>query len=164
MASSAVGSAGNISPDFARFKQLYDALHSINQIVIRSKTADQLLADVCRAAVTEGGFQIAWVGWHDEANRQIIPVAQFGDHDGFLDNISVSSDDQPQGKGPTGLALKTGKTIICNDYLTDPSTQFWRERANLRGIRASAAFPIRLFLKGARGDHDLCPGSGVFPV
>ena len=44
--------------------------------------------------------------------------------------------------GPTGRSFLDGRTVVCNDVLTSPTSKLWRERALKMGYRSSGAFPI----------------------
>jgi PAS domain S-box-containing protein len=86
---------------------------------------------------------MAWVGWNDPATNQLVPAAVCGDDNNYLSTIKVYSDDRPEGRGPSGIAFRSGQPYICNNMQQDAATLAWREEINSRGFRASAAFPIR---------------------
>jgi len=130
--------------EIARLSRLYAALSHINQAIVRLPNREELFQRVCRVLVEDGGFCMAWVGWHDEATRRIEPVAAWGDESGYLQLVVVSTDEQPEGSGPSGSAFRTGNPCVCNDLLEDPATLPWRPGLERGGFRASAAFPIRL--------------------
>ncbi len=44
--------------------------------------------------------------------------------------------------GPTGTALRTRKTVIVQDWESDPNIGRWRERALRNGYRSSVSIPI----------------------
>ncbi len=44
--------------------------------------------------------------------------------------------------GPAGMAIRSGKPCIINDYLADPRSQAFHARARRDGTRAGAAFPL----------------------
>jgi len=71
-------------------------------------------------------------------------VAVTGDESDYIRSIQVYSDDRPEGRGPSGQAFRSGQPCICGDLLTDPATVPWRQERERRGLRSSAAFPIRL--------------------
>ncbi|MCA9676471.1 MAG: response regulator, partial [Myxococcales bacterium] len=100
------------------------------------------LAEVSRALVVFGGVNMAWVGRHDPASHRVMPVASAGDVGRYLEDLRVASDDRPEGGGPTGIAIREGRTYVCNDWLADPGTRPWRQAAAAAGWRASAAIPI----------------------
>jgi PAS domain S-box-containing protein len=129
--------------EIERLTRLYVALTQINQAIVRTRTRDALFQQVCEVLVVHGGFRLAWIGWHEARTHRLVPVAQAGDENGYLQSIQVYADDRPEGRGPTGTAFREGRPYVCNDLLTDPATLPWRSELERRGLRASAALPIR---------------------
>jgi PAS domain S-box-containing protein len=129
--------------EIERLTRLYAALSQINQAIVWTPSRDELFEKICRVLVEHGGFLMAWIGWHDFDQSRLLPVAAFGDENGYLRGIQIYTDDRPEARGPTGTAFREGRPYVCNDFLNDPATQPWRAEAQRRGFRASAAFPIR---------------------
>lgn len=50
--------------------------------------------------------------------------------------------DRPGGRGPAGLAWRTGKIQINESYESDPAMHVWRETAEELGFRSSVAVPL----------------------
>ena len=91
-----------------------------------------------------GSFDvIAWLGWRSARTEQLIPLAACSDEGERVTGIEVYTDERPKGRGPSGLAFRTGKPYICNDAFNDPATPPWHPEFERRGLWASAAFPIR---------------------
>ncbi len=127
-----------------RLSRLYAALSQVNQAIVWTNRREELLPKVCRVLVEQGGFRMAWIGWHEPGESSIEPVAAFGDVDGYLETIRVFVDERPEGLGPGGTAFRTGRTYVCNDSFADPTTLPWRAALKRHGFRASAVFPIRM--------------------
>ncbi len=85
-----------------------------------------------------------WIGLavHDE-NKSVIPLANAGFEDGYLDKVNLTWADVERGRGPTGTAIRTGIPYVCNNLLTDPNFKPWREEAIKRGYASSIALPMR---------------------
>jgi len=130
--------------ELARMTRLYAALSQVNQAIVWTPSRDELFHKVCQALVEHGWFRMAWIGWYDPETQRLMPVAECGDENGYLQSITVYGDDRPEGRGPSGIAFRTGRPYICNDALNDPATLPWRSEIERRGLRASAAFPIRI--------------------
>jgi len=130
--------------EVTRMSRLYDALSHVNQAIVRLRTRDELLQKVCDVLVDHGGFRMAWVGWHVPEDHRLMPVAQCGDSNRYLDGIRVYTDDRPEGRGPSGHTFRSGSPYVSNDLLGDPVSGPWRAELERRGFLASAAFPIRV--------------------
>ncbi|NNM67500.1 MAG: GAF domain-containing protein [Spirochaetales bacterium] len=125
-----------------RMTRLYHALSQINQAVSRARETEVILEQVCQALVEFGGFKLAWIGWDDPVTHEISIAAQFGDVDGYLKKIRVRSDDTPEGRGPTGRALREGRPVVVNDLLDSQGFAPWRAEAERCGFQSSATFPL----------------------
>jgi PAS domain S-box-containing protein len=130
-----------------RVSRLYAALSQVNQAIVHVPVRDELFRRVCQALVVDGGFQRAWIGWHDPQTHLLVPVGVAGGELADLQRSKVYADDRAEGRGPTGVAFRENRPYICDDMLTDLSTLPWRDEIVRTGFRASAAFPIRM--KGA---------------
>jgi PAS domain S-box-containing protein len=128
--------------ELARVSRLNVARSRVNQAIVRTPDRKTLFRKVCQVLVQEG-FGMVWIGWRSARTKQLTPVAQWGEEGEYLSNVEVYSDDRPEGRGPSGMAYREGKPYICNDAFHDRSTLPWREEFKRRGLRASAAFPIR---------------------
>jgi PAS domain S-box-containing protein len=130
--------------------RFYSVLSAIDRAIVRVRDPEELLKEACGIAVEQGLFEMAWVGRADEGDRFIKPVAWHGVDEAYINGIRISVDDVPEGRGPTGSAVREGRLIVCNDIANDPRMAPWRDNALRRGYRSSAAFPLRL-PEGARG-------------
>ncbi len=130
--------------ELARLTRLYAALSQVNQSIVWSSSRDELFPKVCRALVEHGGFGMAWIGWEDPGTRQLVPVAEFGDTGSYLKAVRIyTSEDRPEGRGPSGRAFREGMPYVANDLLANPLAQPWREFLERNAFRSSAVFPIR---------------------
>ena len=129
--------------------RLYSVLSATNKAIVRIHNKQELLNEICRIAVHNGGFVMAWAGFVNEKNRRIKPAAAAGNNQGFIDMISLSVDDTTGRPGPTSMAFRERKFNICNDIESDPRMAPWRKAARERGYRSIAAFPFSLNTKNA---------------
>jgi PAS domain S-box-containing protein len=56
--------------------------------------------------------------------------------------LKITWADTERGRGPTGTAIRTAKTVDCKNMLTDPAMAPWRENAVQRGYASSIALPL----------------------
>jgi len=115
----------------------------------RAHTAASLLQTICEAITNQSAYVVAWIGIADEGPEKTIRIAaSAGSAAGYLDGLDLSwSEDEPSGRGPTGICVRTGTVQLANDTSTAPAFDAWRERARQFGIRSSASIP--LVIKGS---------------
>ncbi len=126
-----------------RLNRLYSVLSRTNQAMIRASDRESLFREICRIAVEDGGFLLAWIGLVDEESGLLAPAFWSGKNDGYLDDIRISIFEEPEGLGPSGRAVREGGVCICGDFAGDPLMTPWRESALERGFRSSAATSFR---------------------
>jgi PAS domain S-box-containing protein len=129
--------------DISRLNRLYSVLSKVNEAIVRTNSTDKLYEEVCRIAIEDGGFKMAWIGLIDPISKRIIPAESCGDDGGYLRDINIVAADVREGEGPTGRAVVEGKYQISNDIEHDPFMRPWRDKALSHGFRTSAAFPFR---------------------
>jgi PAS domain S-box-containing protein len=127
----------------ARLNRELRAVSDCNQAMVRATDEIELFNNVCRIMCESAGYRMAWVGMVEHnAARSIRPVAWGGVEDGYLEIAAITWSDSERGNGPTGVAVRTGKTDFCQDFMTDPKTAPWRDNALARGYRSSIAIPL----------------------
>lgn len=90
-----------------------------------------------------GGMKMSWIGRPVEDDRFSI-LSCFGTGTEYLDGLYVSSSAEvSEGRGPTGVAFRENRLVICQDFLEDDHTHLWQNLAHHYGWRASAAIPLR---------------------
>ena len=127
-----------------RLSGLYAALSQVNQAVVRLQTRDALFREVCEVLVNQAGFLMAAISWHDPETRQIVPVAVSGEMSEYIANVSIYSDERPEGRGPGGIAFRSNSPYIGNDYPDTPAVLPWQLVMRRAGFRSVAVFPIRI--------------------
>ena len=130
----------------ARLRKVNRALRTMSECheaLARARDESQLLDDVCRILVKEGGHRLAWVGFaqQDEA-RRVRVQAQAGPDDGYLDAFEITWADTETGRSPTGAAIRTRKPSLVRDMQADPGFAPWRAEALARGYASAIALPL----------------------
>ncbi|MDX1952853.1 MAG: PAS domain S-box protein [Verrucomicrobiota bacterium] len=120
------------------------ARSEINAAIVRAQDEKQLLAEVCAILFKNVGFGMSWVGYaeHDEA-KTVRPVAWFGESEEFIQFGTISWGDNERGQGPTGTAIRTGKTTCIPDTLSDPRLKPWIGHAIRYGFRSCLSLPLK---------------------
>jgi len=125
-------------------KNLYAALLASNHAIARMRgNREEIFQQICQAAVEHAGFLFAWIGEVDTASGLLKPVAWFGNDDGYVGGIRVSTQAQdPLGEGPTGRAVRAAKPLVVLDIEHDETVVPWKSDLLKRGVSAFASFPI----------------------
>ncbi len=132
------------SAKILRMSQLFTALSQCNKAVAQCNSEEKLFMQVCRAAVRFGGMKMACVSLTDPDTHMVRPAATFGEGIEYLQDIEISVDaDSPLGQGPTGTAIRENRPFWCQDFLNDPITTPWHERAAHFNWRSSASIPLQ---------------------
>ncbi|HHQ48488.1 MAG TPA: PAS domain S-box protein, partial [Acidobacteria bacterium] len=126
-----------------RLQRVLRARASLASAAARAEDEREVFEAVCRAAVMEAGYRMAWIGLaRDDTARTVQPVAWAGVEEGYLDRVRITWDTSETGAGPTGTAIRTARPVACQNILEDPRFAPWRSDALERGYRSSAALPI----------------------
>ena len=132
----------NAKESVLRLNRLYTVVSETSQAIIRTMDRDTIFNEFCRIAVEDGKFKLAWVGLLDDESGELKIVAAKG-ATGYLDDIKITVNEEPAGRGPSGIAVREGTYYICNDFLGSPVTSPWHERGRAHGIRASAGVALK---------------------
>ena len=101
-----------------RISKLYKMLSEINSANIHIRERGQLFETACRIAVASGMIRMACISLLDRESGDVVPVAHAGHVDGYFDKMSINIHDEASGNGPTGIAIKSGEFVACNDIAT----------------------------------------------
>lgn len=126
-----------------RLNRALNALSHSGQSIIHATNEEEFLQEACRIIVQDCGYAMVWVGFaeNDDA-KSIRPAAFSGFEKGYLETLKLTWADTERGRGPTGMAIRTGKMCRCLNMLDDPSFLPWRNEAIKRGYASSLALPL----------------------
>jgi PAS domain S-box-containing protein len=126
----------------ASLGRLYRLLSRVYEVIVHAQDQEGLFRQACRIMMEEGDFLMCWIGRVDWEAGLVRAAAQFEPIDNYPQNITISLADTPEGRGPTGVAVREGRWDVCLDIAGDPRMAPWRREALARGFRSSAAFPL----------------------
>ncbi|HSD60197.1 MAG TPA: PAS domain S-box protein, partial [Burkholderiales bacterium] len=127
-----------------RLAAMYRTLSATNEAIVRVAELPALYQEVCDIVAKFGGFVLAWVGTVDRRGRVLEVSGRAGEGVGYVEHMELPLNTQvAEGCGPSASAVVSGKHVVCNDFLNDPATAPWHQRARQFGIAASGAFPLR---------------------
>jgi PAS domain S-box-containing protein len=122
-----------------RLNRLLRTISDVNQLIVREGNPATLLAETCRVVVELGGLALVWIGRVDAATGEVRPVASAGGSTAALMSLRVSVDESDAGRGPTGTALREGRTVVVGDWETDGRFAPWPAWARSAGLHSGIA-------------------------
>ncbi|HYY31440.1 MAG TPA: GAF domain-containing protein [Chthoniobacterales bacterium] len=130
--------------ELSRLNRILQTLYQCNHALVHATNENELFQSVCQILVEVGGLRLAWVGrCENDAAKTVLPVAKAGFGVDYVENAKISwSEETERGRGPTGVALRTGKPYWVKDTRTDPSFAPWRSPAVLRGYASCVTLPL----------------------
>ena len=131
----------------ARLTRLYQVLSAVTEAIPEERDPERLYEKVCRIAVEQGGFRLAWVAKKRRGGTvQVLVTAGVESAAAEIAAKMHVPTDQP---GTVGVALGEGRSDTCRDIAADPRMAPFAEIAQAHGLRSSAAVPIVI-----GGHHD----------
>jgi PAS domain S-box-containing protein len=145
--------AVGILRDISARKQAETALHKSNRALktlsagnttlIHATDEDRLLRDMCHVLIEQGGYCLAWIGFvEQDAAKSVRPMAHAGPDEGYIEALRITWADSDRGRGPTGTAIRSGKTQLIQNTFTDPAFAPWREEAIRCGYKSKISLPL----------------------
>jgi len=131
-----------------QLKHLFRAFRTVslcNQILLRATDEQQLIDDICNVIVKEAGYRLVWVGYKENDKAKAIrPVAWAGFDSGYIAKAKLYwSEEDERGRGPAGIAVRSGEVVYVQDFETEPNMQPWRNDALKGGYRSGIALPLK---------------------
>jgi len=127
----------------AELERIRTLVNEINQTHVRVDSRSAAEARVCEIISESDPYLFAWVGEVDSETDRVEPRAWAGVERDYLDEITVTTDDTPTGRGPVGTAIQERRVAISQNVQEDPEFEPWREAALERGYQAVAAVPLK---------------------
>jgi PAS domain S-box-containing protein len=122
-----------------------NTLSAGSQVLVRSESEEDLLVEMCQAAVDEGGYALAWYARRvDDEAHSIIKVASSSKHHDYVDAIKVDWSTGPRGRGPTGTAIRTEEAAVITDMADSDKFTPWLGQATVHGFQSCIALPVHV--------------------
>jgi len=128
--------------EILRLNRALQTRAAVNHALTHASDEASLLGEICRVAVDDCGYRLAWVGYleHDDS-KTLRPMAHAGFDEGFLA--------LPRTWGATerarsiGALMQAGVPWVVRDAVDDPDYPF-REEARQRGYGSMIELPLRI--------------------
>ncbi|MGK5092140.1 PAS domain S-box protein [Deltaproteobacteria bacterium TL4] len=112
-----------------------------NQALARVEDEAQLLQQLCKIIVEEGGYRFAWVGYPEEGNGENVhPVGHSLSAGVDLEQMKGSWSDLNQ--GPTKVAMRTGQPQIVTNIQVNDTGAETGSPSLLQGYASSVSIPL----------------------
>ena len=122
--------------------RVYAVLSSIDALIVRVRSRDELFRDACLIAVEVGKFKLAWLGIVDRSEMRVKVVAWHGVEarttSGCCHWLARTG---PLAAAYTVLQSTQRKAMISNDMLQDPRILLKKESLEL-GLRSVVQLPL----------------------
>ena len=115
-------------------------LHETERGLLHRESLDVILARICARVSELFEFPVVWIGLKEPDGR-IEPRAVAGDAAGFVQGARFRWDDAPEGRGPSGEAVRTGRPQVV-DVIDDPRIAPWRTTAAAWRLGSALAVPL----------------------
>ncbi|MGA9141812.1 MAG: PAS domain S-box protein [Methanocella sp.] len=126
-----------------RANRALKALTKCGESLVHSTDENALLQDICQIIVEVGGYRLAWIGYAEmDPAKTIRPMAFSGYENGYVGSINALWSDADRGRGPTGIAIRTGRHHIVRYIRNDSKFTPWREEALKRGYASVIGLPL----------------------
>lgn len=125
--------------------RLYRMVRAVKGALLQLGEREVLLQEVCRVAVVEGGYRLAWIALWEPDGRHLRAAAHAGAGTPGVPRLRFAPDEANR-TSPVVTAALHGRVEVARDLGADPALDGHGGDAARLGYAAVAAVPI--------GDHD----------
>ena len=123
-----------------RDEEIVRLQHETERSLLRREGLQTILSRICARVAGLYEFPVVWIGLKEPDGR-IEPHAVAGEAADFVRRSTFRWDDAPEGKGPSGEAVRTGKPVFV-EGLADERVALWRADAAGAGLGAALSVPL----------------------
>jgi PAS domain S-box-containing protein/putative nucleotidyltransferase with HDIG domain len=126
-----------------RTSRALKALSACNQALVQATQEKGFLTEVCEVIVREGGYPLAWVGYaQSDRMKSVVPIASAGVEGEQFTRVGLTWGEGERGRGPGGMAIKTGEIQVARDILQDTALAPWHDELRRRDFKTIIALPL----------------------
>lgn len=119
-------------------------LSEMNSAMLRARSEHELLKEYCRIIVETAGYRMAWVGYAENLEKRIVPMAWAGLEDGYLSAVRIMWDGSEYSNSTPGRAVMSGKIQAFEDLSAEPDYAIYLPEARKRGFVSSISLPFHV--------------------
>ena len=120
--------------------RMYAFISEINKMIVQVHDEQTLFRKVCRIAIDNGKFKMAWIGIINNEEKSINLVEECGSHP---EDIKLFTDLPIKNEGPVDYILHTSSFYLSNEIEENSTLSGWKSLATKRGIRSCLMLPIK---------------------
>lgn len=128
--------------ELTRLNRINSVIRDIDMALVEADTRAEIERNVCERLAASDLYQFAWIGAPDPRTDTIVPREWAGIDSGYLDSLTITTDDSPTGQGPVGTAIRTQEVHVIQDIITNPRFAPWREQTLEQGVRSCISIPL----------------------
>ena len=133
----------NLKHRLLRSNRALLAVSACNEALFRAVDENELTQQICQIITHKAKYHMAWVAYAcQDALKTVSVQAASGDHSQYLKDINLSWSDIPEGRGPTGIAIRTRQYVFINDVPNSKSYGPWLDKTKQAGFKSSIALPL----------------------
>ncbi|MFZ4077255.1 MAG: HD domain-containing phosphohydrolase [Legionellaceae bacterium] len=126
----------------AELKMMYDVILLCNHVLLHEKTTHALIAHMCQALISSGGFSAAWVSDVPEKSTDPIePIVAEGIEKDYFDMLSREV--QTKEKGIVLRAIEGRQLLICQDLQKEEKNKRIQTYHMHHGYYSVVVIPIK---------------------
>jgi PAS domain S-box-containing protein len=115
-----------------------------NTAVVHAIDENALLRELCRIAVDEAGYRLAWVGRAEHDPTRSVRLVTYAGPGEFLGDLRISWAEGSPCCGAAGRTIRSGKSSIVEDLTTDPTYDALQSVILANGLGSAMGVPIRV--------------------
>lgn len=127
-----------------RANRTLKTLSKSRQALAKAVKESELLGDICRILVEDGGYKMAWVGLAvSDQNKSVRSLAYYGMDDGYLESVTSNPNHTQADSSPFWEAVSTSQPCIIRNISNEVRFAPWGAEAMKHGFASVAVFPLR---------------------
>lgn len=118
-------------------------LSSCNMALVHAAREQDLLDEMCRTVVEDGGYHLAWIGITRDDNRTVQRVASASRHPGRVKSSAVQKANTECGLSPATRAVNTGSMQLAKSLREQTENPACQHCAEKFGYSSCLALPLK---------------------
>jgi PAS domain S-box-containing protein len=128
--------------ELTRLDRINSILREIDQVLVEAESREEIDRVVCEQLSESELYEFAWIGEADPGTDTIVPREWASIDPGYLDQLTITTDETPTGQGPIGTALRTRESQVVPDIITAARFAPWREHTLNQDVRSCLSIPL----------------------